>query len=248
MKIFGLAEKDVDEREDREESTHETVDNVLALFKEKLGLAIGKEEIDIAHRLGKKKADKKPRTIQVRFVRRLTRMAVIDARKNLKNTGIVIVEDLCPILMDMFNDLKTRFGKKQVWTFRGDIFCKFADRTRKVTIQNYHDVMDEAEELARGTVGGATGAEGIEEIRGQQVNTTPIFPPKPLLQFPAPLHTSTPTPALTNTTMAWGLPALRGFGRGQPRGRGRARSINGGHGGHNGDGGDGRGRGRAGRM
>ena len=32
---------------DREESTNDTVDNVLELFNEKLGLKIGKEDIDI---------------------------------------------------------------------------------------------------------------------------------------------------------------------------------------------------------
>ena len=52
--------------------------------------------MEAVHRLGRKQRKDAPRGIIARFVSRSVRDSVIRARRNLRQSGIVIVEDLTP--------------------------------------------------------------------------------------------------------------------------------------------------------
>ena len=137
LKIYGLNE--ISSSSTGVETPAETAAQVIKLCKEKLNVDLKEDEIAATHRLGPKK-DNKPRSIIIRFVHKTVRNKVLGARKALKRTGIVIVDDLCPTNSSMFHKLRELLGN-DVWTLSGKILVKLGKVIKRVDEENFGDIL-----------------------------------------------------------------------------------------------------------
>ena len=148
MRIFGIDEATGN---GRQETTQQCEDKVLSLFREKLKLKIERNDIEAVHRIGSVKpgnnpsssgSKKTPRTIIVRFVNRKTRDEVLYSRKNLRGSGVVMVEDLTPRAYTLLRTARSDGTVcRQAWSKNGKIVVKtLTDRI--VTIEAVSDLAE----------------------------------------------------------------------------------------------------------
>ncbi|KAK7475567.1 hypothetical protein BaRGS_00033200 [Batillaria attramentaria] len=92
VRIYGLPE------DARNESAHQTGVDVRKFCRGKHGVSLAETDIDIAHRLGSRQQDRHRSVIVkfVKFVRRNVRQQVLKQRRKLKQTGIMVTDDLPP--------------------------------------------------------------------------------------------------------------------------------------------------------
>lgn len=107
----------------------DTNTQALNIFNTKLNLVFTSTDIGRSHRVGKPKDDvaadtSKPRPIIVRLVRHDTKDAIIKSRKQLKSTGIVIVEDLTKARRDLLWRARNIDGVSSVWSTDGRLYVK----------------------------------------------------------------------------------------------------------------------------
>ena len=101
MRIFGL----------REEAGENCVSKVFDLVTAKLGRKLTDQDIEVAHRLP---AKVKPWPVIVQFRSRDIKLDVTKRRRVLKESGIVIADDLCNGLLNTYNRLnRVRTGLKR---------------------------------------------------------------------------------------------------------------------------------------
>lgn len=106
------------------ESAEESEKKALTVFHDKLGLRnINADHIEAAHRVGVKQAGR-IRPLLVRFLSRKTKFDVIKNRRKLKNSGIVIVEDLTKSIYTLFRNASDHPGTLRAWTSDGKIFVQ----------------------------------------------------------------------------------------------------------------------------
>ena len=93
-------------------------------LKEKLGMIIESNEIVTAHVLpaSPEFLQEKPPNIIVQFARRERRSEVIQRRRQLKNTGITILEDLTTSNVKLMNPVRNHPRIKNTWSSNGKIF------------------------------------------------------------------------------------------------------------------------------
>ena len=117
-----------------EEDNENTTKKVLKVFKNKLGLSTDLSESDItrSHRLGKKSSNK-TRPIIAKFISYQPRSEVYRNKKKLKGTKLTITENLTKRRVSLLNSCKSTFGKHNVWTNDGRIFCKIDDEISLIT-------------------------------------------------------------------------------------------------------------------
>jgi gas vesicle protein len=96
------------------------------LLREKLGIQIKEGDIDAAHPLPRSRqgddSDERPPTIQVKFSRRDKRDDAIRRRKQLKGSGVAILEDLTKMNVKLMNRLKENDLIKHNWSMNGKIY------------------------------------------------------------------------------------------------------------------------------
>lgn len=97
IRIVGM--EDTSERE----SVEECVQKVVDLLNDKLDVGLCKDDINIAHRLGKFRRNK-PRNVIVKLTRRRTNHDILHKRRKLKNTGYVIFEDFTKINLQILKE------------------------------------------------------------------------------------------------------------------------------------------------
>lgn len=116
IRIFGI-------EEDKEENTD---DIIINLVNKQLKVDMNVNSIDRSHRTGQRKLEvntsKKPRPIIVKFTSYRERQKVLQNRKMLKGSGIVIREDLTRTRLTLWQDAVKTFGYQSVWTRDGVIF------------------------------------------------------------------------------------------------------------------------------
>ena len=86
LRVFRVLEKE-------KETAADCTAKVCATFSDKVGIPITASDIEVAHRTGQRSSTR-ARLILVRFFDRKKRDSVLTSRRNLKNKGIVIGEDL----------------------------------------------------------------------------------------------------------------------------------------------------------
>ena len=110
------------------ESDKETPIQSSTLFVEKINhhlkadMAVG--HIRRAHRLGKKRANGKPRPIIARFWDSGLRNHLFFNKKEFKNTSFSITENLTRRRMLIKNEAEGKYGSSNVWTKEGRIYAK----------------------------------------------------------------------------------------------------------------------------
>ena len=160
--IAGFLRSEREEKE-RGKNAEETMELVVKLFNEKLGVKVEKQDIDVVHRIGRME-EGRYRTIVVRFVRRVVRAKVIEKRRQLKNSGVVIADDLSPNNAWKYRQLKETFGAKNVWSRDGKLFAVSTQGEKiAITTNNFQHVINKA---AEDTQARQTGQHGSTVSQG----------------------------------------------------------------------------------
>lgn len=127
MRIYGIKEPD----DGPPETQQQCEEKVLSLINKKLKLNVRSEDIEAVHRLGQRRSSNpssstsKKRGIIVRFISRRVRDAVLYARRDLKGTNIVFVEDLTPRAYSLLTSVKSDTAVcQQAWSKNGNILMK----------------------------------------------------------------------------------------------------------------------------
>ena len=98
---------------------------VREFCRERLGVQLLERDIDSAHRLGPKRTDQEGKVIHrpiiVKFSTYRVRQQVFTNKKKLKGTGFAIFENLTKRNADLYKEVKTVAGLKNVWTSDGKI-------------------------------------------------------------------------------------------------------------------------------
>ena len=139
IKIYGLREEGGEHGENAEQTSRV----VRKLFRDKLGVTVRETDIDIAHRLGNFEEDRE-RSVIVRFTRRSVKNELIQNRKKLKDTPVIITDNLCPSNMRIFYRLKDLVGGRNVWSIDGKLFAKVGHgQTKRVDMGNIDEIESE---------------------------------------------------------------------------------------------------------
>ena len=118
IKILGL-------EKDPHEDTRLAVCNLL---KTKLGMVIKGQDIDAAHPLPKMAGqEEKAPNIIVRFTRRNFKFEVLQRRKQLKDSAIVIVEDLTSMNVKLMNRIRSH--RSHSFSSKISIFLKMMNKS-----------------------------------------------------------------------------------------------------------------------
>ena len=96
--------------------------------------------IDSAHPLGRPVNGKQ--TVLVKFLDRDVRDALVDSRKRLKGTQFVIHEDITKTNIQFMNRARNTAGITDVWFYKGKIYCKVENRTRKFRVDLKKDLQE----------------------------------------------------------------------------------------------------------
>ena len=138
IKIYGLKELKLG---GRGETETDTIKHVIDFLNVRLGLRIQWQDICIAHRLGPIE-ENRYRSIIVKFVRRTTKLNILENRHRLKGSGIVIAEDLTPENNKLFWELRESFGKYNVWTRDCQIFVNTRDGPKLASQVNKRELLE----------------------------------------------------------------------------------------------------------
>lgn len=115
-----------------DEIPHEnTGDVVKQILMDKLGIKVPDYSIDIAHRLPGRNNTARP--ILVRFNQMSIRNAVYNNKKKMKNTRIVIKEDLTKHRVALLKTVQDKVGNKNVWTSLGIIKVKYDNKILNIS-------------------------------------------------------------------------------------------------------------------
>lgn len=136
VRIFGV-----------EESQDENVEEkVTTFFNEILQTEVKSEDIDICHRIGKPSMPNMPptrrkqRPIIVKFTSHKMKSAVMRKKKDLKDTGYGMAEDLTYEIYKRLSDIKKLDSIEKCWSVDGKIrFIKKGERAINI-IKNGRDV------------------------------------------------------------------------------------------------------------
>ena len=117
IRIFKVPEK-------QNETPAECINKICDIIKDKVKVNVTSEDIEVAHRTGKTDSFHRQRPIIVRFLDRKKRDLLITNRRNLKNQGIVIAEDLTPSNYKIYRQAFKHSACANAWTTNGKIFAK----------------------------------------------------------------------------------------------------------------------------
>lgn len=116
---------------------------VLDLANDKLKANIKDYDIEASYRLGKSHRANKHRPIIVYFTTVHTKQKIYNNKKYLKNTGIVMREDLAPDRLEILKLAVENVGQNgQVWTSNGRIFVKLRESNKIVKVESKADAQN----------------------------------------------------------------------------------------------------------
>ena len=127
--------------EKEKETAADCTAKVCAIFSDKVGIPITASDIEVAHRTGQRNSTR-ARPILVRFFDRKKRDSVLTNRRNLKNKGIVIGEDLTYANYQVFRKASEHSATMSVWSSNGKILAKV--KNGRIVRVNIHTDLDEA--------------------------------------------------------------------------------------------------------
>lgn len=124
IRIIGL------EDGSEQETVEECVVKVVNFVTDKLEVQLSKDDISIAHRLGRFRRNK-PRNIIVKFTRRRKKHEIIRARKVLKKSGFIIFEDLTKVNQQILKDAFQLECVKNTYSVDGKLFAVLQDGRKR---------------------------------------------------------------------------------------------------------------------
>ncbi|KAH3855637.1 hypothetical protein DPMN_098207 [Dreissena polymorpha] len=126
----------VPDDQDRQSSMSVT-NQIINLVHTHLGISMVPNDIDIAHRLGKFKPNTN-RPVIVKFVRRQTKIDILQKAKLFKGLGIYVNEDLTKLNAEVLASvrLKQPSSVERSWSFEGKIFALFKGNQQGTQIKH----------------------------------------------------------------------------------------------------------------
>ena len=129
-------------KEDSDPGREDTDEIILNICNHKLGIDITSVCLDRTHRLGRKNSlelsELKRRPIIAKFTNYHDRSAVFRNKAKLKQSGIVIYENLTSRRLSLLNAAKEILGVRNAWSLDGKIFA--AKDGRKIRISDFDDL------------------------------------------------------------------------------------------------------------
>ena len=142
LRIFGVPLKEGDDYKE----------TVVSLCQSSLGMDdLNKNDIENAHPLPPNKpSSSSPHsrdppmksTMIVRFKSRATRDDILRKRKQLKNSGISIAEDLTSCNARLLKRLHNDDSVSDSWTVNGKVYCKFKNTSKKCVVNPFDSLSD----------------------------------------------------------------------------------------------------------
>ncbi|KAK5643906.1 hypothetical protein RI129_007751 [Pyrocoelia pectoralis] len=113
--IYGIPEK----------NNEDIIVNILDLFQNKLNATLSVENIDRAHRLGKRHDERNSaRPVIVKFVSYRCRQLIFSKKKLLKGCKITIKENLTSPRAKLLRAATEKYSHRCVWSIDGIIYAK----------------------------------------------------------------------------------------------------------------------------
>lgn len=131
IRIYGMIEQEAEE----------IMEKVCGVIGSKLMLKITTDDVDQIYRVGKKSANT-TRPIIVKFTNVKTRNQVLKSRKMLKNTGIVMAEDLSRDRYFLLKEAVQKLGSRNVWTMNGTVYVNLGNRKHRLRSREDLDKLD----------------------------------------------------------------------------------------------------------
>ena len=117
----------------KEEKNENTDDVIVAVISKQLGVKVEKSDIDRSHRLGAPRSDGKHRPIIIKFARYNVRASVFRAKRNFKNTGMLLTDSLTRRRIGILSEARAKYGMRNVWTTDGEVFTKIENKNVNIT-------------------------------------------------------------------------------------------------------------------
>ena len=140
IRIFGVSDKN------KNETAEQSIDETMGVLN-KIGAKITKQNIVIAHRVGRFE-DKKTRPIIVKFVSNIHKREAIFHRRKLRGTGLGISEDLTAKNMQYLNKLQEHETVAAAWTKDTKFYVKLKGNDKIMRVEPavfLHDEMDDSD-------------------------------------------------------------------------------------------------------
>ncbi|KAJ8868095.1 hypothetical protein PR048_031904 [Dryococelus australis] len=102
------------------ETAAEITDKIFLRLSEQIGVPLKIKDIDRSHRVGRKHNGAQ-RPIIAKFFCFIKRCEVFRKKKNLKNIGVTIREDITAAHLQVLQEYICRFRVKKMWTVDGAI-------------------------------------------------------------------------------------------------------------------------------
>ena len=120
----------------KDESSLESTDKVVQLLNEKLQMNLSPPDIDISHRLGPFEAGHN-RPVIVKFVHRQIKQDILRSRRNMKNSGSTIYEDMSRLNSEILAATRKKLPDlvEQSWFSNGSIFLKWKNDSKVVKLE-----------------------------------------------------------------------------------------------------------------
>ena len=99
------------------------VENLIDVVKDKLKIALKRDDLDVTHRLGTT-IGTKPRPVITVFKHRDKKMDIMRARKSLKGSGVTFTDDMCRDMRTLLAKVKSHALIASSWSWNGKIFGK----------------------------------------------------------------------------------------------------------------------------
>jgi len=115
IRIFGV------EDNNPRESTEKCTKQIVKLITEKLNILFKEDDIEVAHRLGVFNRQRQ-RSIICKLTHRRMNTNILQRRRNLKGSGVVIVEDLTTKNRDLLGKIQKIQCVRNAWTVDGKFF------------------------------------------------------------------------------------------------------------------------------
>ena len=127
------------------ETAINATEKALNLFKSKLNIDLDQKDIDVAHRLGNYNEGRN-RQVILKFVNRHEKSRVMAIKKQLKNSGTSIFEDLSRLNSEVLASARKKMPQEvdQTWSRNGKLFVKWkADSTvEQIKFCDYQQCLD----------------------------------------------------------------------------------------------------------
>lgn len=110
--------------EEKGETANSCIKKCAKVFAKDIGVKVTEADIDVAHRTGPPPSNGRNRPIIVRFLSRQARDLVLSNRRNLKNKGVAVGEDLTKANYNLLLAAEKHSATLAAWSSGGKVLSK----------------------------------------------------------------------------------------------------------------------------